>query len=69
MKVRLFTLLSLIVVVALLVPGGAVPTAAQSQPAAPVAPVLSEVEGPALPVPIPSSEQVQPKGLPPPWPD
>lgn len=37
MKARLFTLLSLIVVVALLVPGGAWPTAAQPQPAAPVA--------------------------------
>ncbi|TEU19650.1 MAG: hypothetical protein E3J21_03145, partial [Anaerolineales bacterium] len=63
MKARLFTAFVLAVGLALLVPGGGWPSAAQSQPAAPVAPALSEacpeprrrVEGPA---PIPDRARV-----------
>jgi hypothetical protein len=62
MKVRLFTAFVLAVGLALLVPGGGWPSTAQSQPAAPVAPVLSpstllriNSEGPA---PIPDRARV-----------
>ena len=51
MNARPFTVFVLVVSIALLVllvPGGAQPTAAQSQPAVPVAPLLSPVEGPVL---------------------